>query len=138
MRASRNLLLMSALSGAGCLGRWVAPASPASLACSLHELGRLGYLISARTDGSAWQQAYRGRAGGGEEIWIRLVDDGGRAAWLDARVTGWDQFPQRPQLDGDTSPFVFREWGGQGQEDVRTIRDACEPSRSRNAVAGQP
>ena len=138
MLASRKLLLVSALSGAGCLASWVAPAGPATLACSLHELGRLGYQISMPTDGSAWQQASRARTGGGEEIWIQLVDDGRRAAWLDLRVMSWGQFPQAWPLEGDPRPVLIREWGSQGQEDIRTIREACEGRRGTTAVAGRP
>jgi len=138
MRPSRNFLIGCTVLGAACLGPWAAPATPATLECSLRELGRLGYLIGGQGDGSAWRQAYRARRAGGEEIWIRLVDDGRNPAWLDVRVTSWDQFPQRRDLVGDMRPFVLWEWSGQGQEDIRTIRDACEGPQSRNAVVGRP
>lgn len=138
MPTTRSTIVWFAVSTSGCLGQWagsIPPANPASLACSLNELSRLGYLISSPAEDPGWQQVYRQRGGGGDEIWIRLVNDGRHAPWLDLRVNSWNQFPQPLRPNGDTRPFSIRS--EQAQEDVRTVRDACEGSR-KGVVARRP
>lgn len=137
MRNTRSIVVGIAVSSAGCLGQWAgpAPANPASLACSLNELSRLGYLLSSPAEGSDWQQAHRERGGAGDQIWIRIVDDGRRAPWLDIQASNWNQFPQAMQPNGDARPLFFRS--ELAQEDVRTVRSVCE-GRSGGAVAKRP
>jgi hypothetical protein len=136
MRMTRSIVVGLAVSTGACLSHWGGsqPASPATLACSLNELSRLGYLLSSPSDGSDWQQAYRERGGGGDQIWIRLVDDGRHAPWLDLRASSWNQFPQGMQPNGDARPFFFRS--ELAQEHIRTVLDACE-GRGRGVVAKQ-
>lgn len=112
----------------GCLrsfGSQPPPASPATLFCALNQLTRLGYVV-APDPGSAWNQATRVHAGIGESLWIRLVDDGRRPAWLDIRVNGWSQQPQMLPGEGEVRSNFFRMTSWQGEEDVRALRRACE------------
>lgn len=137
MGTTRSIVVGLALSTAGCFGQWAGPktASPASLACSLNELSRLGYLLSSPAEGSEWQQAHRERAGGGDQIWIRIVDDGRHAPWLDLRASSWSQFPQAMQATGNARPLFFRS--ELAQEDIRTVRNACE-GQSEGVIAKRP
>lgn len=135
MRMTRSIVVGLALSTAGCFGQWAGPtASPASLACSLNELSRLGYLLNSPPEGSEWQQAHRERGGGGDQIWIRIVDDGRHAPWLDLRASNWNQLTQAMQPNGDARPLFFRD--GDVQEDVRRVRDVCADSRRNNVPLG--
>jgi len=99
------------------------PASPASLACVLSELGQRGYEIRVQSSGSLWYQAVRIRRGVGEEIWIRLVDDGARPAWLDLRASLWSQASPAPTLDG--RPISALATAAEGSEEMRTVRERC-------------
>ena len=132
MRMTRSIVVGLAFSTAACFGQWAGPtpASPASLACSLNELSRLGYLLSSPAEGSEWQQAHRESGGGGDQIWIRIVDDGRHAPWLDIRASSWNQFPQGMQPNGDVRSLLFRD--GEVQEEVRRVRDVCLESRRNN------
>jgi len=101
------------------------PASPRSLACVLNELGRMGYVVSMSPPGSPWYQASRSREAGGDEIWIRLVEDSLRTPWLDFRPTSWNQSSPAPIPDGQPGPVLMPPSGSQTGEDIRTVRERC-------------
>lgn len=129
MWRTKSIVVGLAISTGGCSGQWAGPtpASPASLACSLNELSRLGYVLSSLGETSDWQQVYRERGGGADQIWIRIVDDGRHTPWLDLRASNWIQFPQVMQPNGDARPLIFRS--GEVHGDVNRVRDVCENSR---------
>lgn len=117
------------MSVAGCAGHLVPlspPTSQSFLACSLNQFERLGYLVSPGRSGSPWYQAFRGDGGGGQEISIRMVDDGRRAAWLDVRVSKWGQLWQAPRLDDASGPVQAGRTGWLAEDDVRTVVDRCQ------------
>ena len=102
------------------------PATPATLFCALNQLTQLGYVVTSPEPGSSWNQATRDHAGIGESLWLRLVDDGRRPAWLDIRVNGWNQQAQILPPDAEMRPSFFRTISRQGQDDAQALRKACE------------
>lgn len=86
----------------------------------LGQLGQQGYVISVQSSGAHWYQAVRLRQAEGEEVWIRLVDEGSTPPWLDWRVSRWNQ----------ASPTsVLASLGSDQSGEVETVLHRCRGRR---------
>ena len=133
-------LLTASVVASGCAGLGTAPGNPASpgtFPCALLELERIGYQITAHPGGSSWHQAYRER-NGGEEIWIRLADDGRRAPWLEVRYANRDFSIHGPGSDGSPSRSWFLRYASHGEGQVGAVLDRCESRLPRAARTERP
>lgn len=128
MRLPQALARFILLGLAGCAapkGAPFPPAGPGLLACALNELGRAGYSVSPGSGTSPWLQAFRVTRSSSDEIWVRVVAERARPAWLDLRARSWSQFGIWMPPDGPPRVVGPPLGTSLAEADSRTLLERC-------------
>lgn len=129
MRVPQGPLARFLLLGlAGCMAPNSVPlpsADPSLLTCALNQLGRAGYSVTPGSGTSPWFQAHRVTGSGADEIWLRVVADRGRPAWLELRARSWNQVGIWTPPDGPPRVMGPPLGTSRAEEDSRTVFDRC-------------